>query len=317
MLESIWITYTSTSSTPLGICLNCGVSGMKPKLLINVGTNHSATTPLYYTLSVSQKYCHCGHRKESHYLHLVETQGKWQHEVDKFLATIHGKKGTPRPPEFYENIIDGQLDWFFRPPFTLDRYVEYHLAHWENIKHEYQSCGDFSNHNAALSENFLYRVKSKLEKHFDVKCVIIMRDPIRRMYSLSKTNDRFLEKLDNPKYDDLKEYQATRYMDYVGICKRWSKVWGSKFFPIVMEEFWEDQRKLSEFLEYSITDVYDNVFYPEMGVNASKHAFLNDQWSVKEEMTENSLNVAKKKMNHIYQEFKEYFGYIPSAWQSS
>ena len=295
-----------------------GVNGMKPKLLINVGTNHSATTPLYYTLSLSQRYCHCGHRKESHYLHLVENQGRWKYEVEKFLETPYHYKNHPsRPPEFYRWIVPGQLEWFFRPPFSIDRYINYHLTHWENIKHEYQSCGDFSNNNAALSEEFLQEIKPKLLEYFDVKCIIIMRDPIRRMYSLSKRNDKFLNKLINPIYDDLKEYQASRYSDYAGICRKWSRVWGPRFFPIVMEEFWEDPMQLSKFLEFPITRVYENVFWPEMGAKATKHAFLNDQWSVKEEMSEYSLNVAKKKMNHIYQEFKAYFGYIPSAWQSS
>ena len=41
---------------------------MKPVLLLNVGTCFSATTPLWYTLSLDNMYVHTGHTKANGYL---------------------------------------------------------------------------------------------------------------------------------------------------------------------------------------------------------------------------------------------------------
>ena len=36
----------------------------KIKLLLGAGVPYAATTPLWYTLALDNKYCHTGHRKE-------------------------------------------------------------------------------------------------------------------------------------------------------------------------------------------------------------------------------------------------------------
>ena len=285
---------------------------MKPKLLLNAGINHAATTPFYYTLSIDQKYCHAGHKKELHYL--ITTEKEWDIYVEK-ISKLHSYNTDDIKKPSVLNQWKWKLD-AFEPPYTIEKYIQYQLKNWEHIKGDYQSVADFSNSNAAISEEHLKIVRDKLLEHFDVKCTVILRDPIRRMYSLSKRNSTFLDKLNNPKYDHIKHYQASLYCDYVGICKRWQDVWGARFMPVIMEEFWEDPFQLSDFLEYPITKVHENVFYPERGINFKKMDHLKDQWSVKEEMDENSLEVAKTMMSHIYQEFEEYFGYIPSSWQS-
>ena len=45
---------------------------MKIPLLIFAGWGHAASTPFYYTLSVDNKYCHGGHRKETGYLNELD-----------------------------------------------------------------------------------------------------------------------------------------------------------------------------------------------------------------------------------------------------
>ena len=42
-----------------------------------------------------------------------------------------------------------------------------------------------------------------------------------------------------------------------------------------------------------------------------------EQYNLKERMSDENLQLAKEKLKPIYQAFKEYFGYMPSAWQSS
>ena len=41
----------------------------KVKLLLNVGTNFSATSPFHYTVSWDHKCVYTGHKKETAYLH--------------------------------------------------------------------------------------------------------------------------------------------------------------------------------------------------------------------------------------------------------
>ena len=83
-----------------------------------------------------------------------------------------------------------------------------------------------------------------------------------------------------------------------------------------MEEFWENPKGLSEFLDFPITKVHENVYWPERGSNAPKYDYLKDQWSDEEDISQESLDMAKKKMSNIYHDFNECFGYIPDAWQS-
>ncbi len=343
--KSIWDTYLRL--------------GMKPKLLINAGINHCATTPFFYTLSVDQQYCHPGHKKEMNYL-LMSEIGPYQRYVDK-ISWLHAR---PNAKEFNNNVkgtwegyvsrpgygkIDGlrrlregynsddhlkppmlkQWRWdtsemsdFFDPPFTIEKYIKYYLHHWEHIKNDYQSCGDFANSNAALSEDFLRELKVRLEEHFEVKCCIILRDPIRRMYSLSKNNTRFQQHLKKNDFTvDFKDiepikYQVHCFADYVGIVKRWKAVWGDQFFTVIMEEFWEDSTPFAEFLGFPLPKIHENVFYPEKQFDFDKMQYLQDQWSVQEPMTDYSLGLARRKMIHIYHKFEEYFGYRPSSWQS-
>jgi len=308
----------------LVIYLRNGVYGMKPKLLLNVGINHCATTPFYYTLAVTQQYCHSGHKKEINYLYMIQENGGFQKYVDKITALkTFNRDDELKPPMLKKWKWDPlELPEYFELPFTIEKYIAAKKKDWEYIKNDYQSLADWSNSNAALSREFLTKIKPQLEEHFDVKCVIILRDPIRRLFSLSKDNDRFTKhvKKCNFTYNLAEiiptEYQLHVYADYAGICKKWEDIWGDKFMPVIMEEFWEDPSQLSDFLEYPITEVHENVYWPEMGANYPKYKYLKDQWNPRENISEYNQKLAQRKMSHIYQEFKEYFGYIPSSWQS-
>ena len=84
-----------------------------------------------------------------------------------------------------------------------------------------------------------------------------------------------------------------------------------------MEELWEDPTNLSKFLDYPIIELSNNVYHPEMGCNYVRHKYLSDQYNPNEDISDSNLKLAKRKMSHVYQAFEEYFGYMPSAWQSS
>ena len=267
-----------------------GVNGMKPKLLINVGIEHCATTPLYYTLSVDQQYCHAGHKKEFNYLYLIERKGQTKAARKIFNLRSYNRDDDRKPPFLNTWKWDiSEMPEFCEEPFTIEKYIAYYLKHWEHIKYDYESLADFSNTNVQLSTQFLYEIKTILEVHFDVKWIIILRDPIRRLYSYSRNNKRFRKHILNKKYPN-----------YVEICERYKHICGNRFYPIMMERFWEDPSGLSEFLEYPITKVHENVFWPEKGIDFIKMEYLQDQWSVEEPMSDENLELAKKEMAHLY-----------------
>ena len=97
-----------------------------------------------------------------------------------------------KPPELVSNnpkVIGGKMipsveKEFMSQPFTIQKYVDYHLAHWENIKDNYQSLVDFNNSNGMLSQDFLNKNIPILQKYFDIKVVMIFRDPVKRIWSL-------------------------------------------------------------------------------------------------------------------------------------
>ena len=143
---------------------------MKPTLFLNVGTGWSGTTPLYYTLGWYNKYCHTGHRKEKGYLWLINlAQEKKTFDRVKFYKEFFGpsKKSTStRKPKIFTHEsphvagkwTEEEIKYFWSPPFTLNKYIEYYEKHWDNIKDEYKAVADFSNPNGYCDENFVMSI---------------------------------------------------------------------------------------------------------------------------------------------------------------
>ena len=68
------------------------------------------------------------------------------------------------------------LDLLFSRDTTLDNYVEYYKLLSSN---DYPYVSDFSNTNANLSPQFISEISSTLKENFDVKVIMIFRDPVR------------------------------------------------------------------------------------------------------------------------------------------
>ena len=92
----------------------------------------------------------------------------------------------------------------------------------------------------------------------------------------------------------------------------------SKHFPLyyfAMEDLHTSQEtleELSDFLDYKITNVYDNVYWPPMGSKAPKIQYLADQWmSDHEDLSEEDLKEARHLMNDAY---TTYPGKISPHW---
>ena len=169
----------------------------KPTLLMNVGVGWAATTPMCYTLSILQRYCHPGHIKENHYLRAlceekgdVHTAWNWMSQTveDEMMWTYCGW----RPEEhaycahFHENDY---IHKWWQKPLTIEKYIDYYLRHWEHIKGDYAAVADFCNNNwnlpvidyGGMRWGRVYIME--LMKHFELKVLVEFRDPIRRLYS--------------------------------------------------------------------------------------------------------------------------------------
>ena len=302
----------------------------KIKLLWNIGTNYSATTPFWYTLSLNHKFCHTGHRKELHWLDILESQEFWATKV----------KGRPRYYKYFCNRLRGfvksplaylktdkpsklqnarcftkeEEEYFFSYPTSIEKYIDYRKRHWNHIKHEYHALGDFSNSYCLLSEDFMRSIKDKLLEVFDLKITVCLRDPVRRIWSHNLCKENLIFN---------KSGGVDRVSDYGKILRSYYNVWGKhNVLPIIMEEFWdpskhrEQTERLSNFLNYPITNIYKNVYWPELGSNSPQYEFLRDQWKDEKDIDSETYKRIYSKLEWIYQDCEEHLGYIPDSWHS-
>ena len=116
-------------------------------------------------------------------------------------------------------------------------------------------------------------IKPRLLEYFKVKVIMIFRDPFRRLWSVcNKGNIR-----------DFRRWVSGELEPnamYADIYKRHRNVWGEEnVHMIVMEELWEGKTQaLSNFLDFPINTVHENVYYPERGTKAPHYEYLKDQW---------------------------------------
>ena len=293
-------------------------------LLISAGTAFSATSPLHYTLCWDNNYAHTGVVKESMYLFQLNYPDQWK----KRTKRNRQRKKIIRPGDSKPTILTGDSkyclqmsqehkDEFLKGKVSLENYINYFERHWEIIKDDYKAVADFSNLNACLSEEFMQSIKPKLLEHFDVKVVMVFRDPVRRLWSVCNKSCQYQD--DNVKYLFKKwvggELEPNAM--YSDIYKRHRNVWGEEnVHMIVMEEFWSGKvQPLSEFLNFPIKTVHENVYWPDKGSKAPHYDYLWDQWiSNTHDLDLKTWAYGMNNMSWVYKDFKNTFGYIPDKW---
>ena len=200
------------------------------------------------------------------------------------------------------------------------------------------------------SVQFLESVKEEICKSFNVKVVMVVRDPVRRLFSLSnrvcriaslddwysnvkdsimleeKMFFQFMSKGTINKMDPKELIMLASKPDRVATCdysgrfKKMQHVFGEEnCHCIIMEQFFSGDEKskqdLSNFLEYEIDKVHENVYTPDMGSNAPHYEYLSDQWTSDHvDMDDDTYNICYKNMKDIYEDFERTFGYIPEEW---
>ena len=275
---------------------------MKPKLTINASYRASGTTSLYYTLW-ENNYGHGGGVKDNQYLmflqspHLIESRRILHKNKKKF------GEGMPRPWVLPDEIF---LDHHFKQnELTLDNYINYYLGLWEDIKGNYESLLDFSNTQEPLSEKFMKSVKDKLLEYFDIKFVMILRDPVYRLWS--HCNRLSIEGAGTPQTLMEKNYNDP-YYSYCDQYMRYVKVWGEEKIKIIInEDFYKGKtQSLSEFLNWNIKPSYKDVSH----LSKIKDSEYNSWCNLDVETWKYSMH----NMEWVYEEFEKMFGYIPDQW---
>ena len=281
---------------------------MAIKFLMNVGTHFSATNPLWFSLCHDNKYCHTGHKKEIGFLHFLQ-----ENIYTKCQPNPNSVKAKAFPHLFSSYPHD-----YFTSSNKIEDYINYYTNHWEHIKDEYQSVGDFTNHYASLTPEFVSSIADKLNAAFDMKVTMIFRDPIRRLFSTVGTNKRFQNRLNGIEVEGKTQMwidKGIKFSQYDRIYNTFAPHFDT--YPIIMEQLWKDHSGLSQFLNYDIKKLHYNVYTPDLGSHHPKEPhYLKDQWgSDIEDISQESLDMGKDKLGYVYENFEKTFGYIPEEWE--
>jgi len=304
---------------------------MKPTLLIGCGFGWAASSPLTYTLQRTTKYAHGGYQKNLHYLEALKNPttpyAPLRRTYNKILFntlenhdTAHGHglnttedfkplKGFPR--SYISNMI--------KLPYTIDAYIDYYKALWEQVKpYGYKAVADHYEFASAVIP-----VADELHKHFDLKCLIITRDPIRRAVSKAKYHHvKSPEKniIHNNRFTNLDIF----FEDYIQTYKQLKNKINNTHI-IVMEDLWEDdgteKELLSTFLGYNIDTLWTNLYSPDTGHLLTwdlENTYCPTPCQVPGQscfhLKEDYYNELRQKYKYHYDSWTDTFGSLPNNW---
>ena len=260
----------------------------KPKYLAIFSKGWDASTPLTYTLQRNAKYAHFGYTKTFGHIktlfsdpatqkerHDARYEMSYQHILagtwENFLSNTGHKMNLTSDLEPIRDFPLDHLKELISFPYTTDKYIKFYLKLYNHIKQKgYQSVADFISLRTEPALNSdLY---PKLKENFDVKCIFLVRDPIRQSISKALSEERFTT-FDTRKI--ILKPDPNIFYKYLiedgNDIESWD--FAKSIFPnihmVVMEELWEDngetRKKLSEFLEHPIDDLWPNLYAPDIG----------------------------------------------------
>ena len=79
---------------------------MKPTFIICSGTGWSATTPLWYTLTLDNQYLHTGYKKEGGYLNNVDSTPAQRFLIEKNNKAKRGQSKSDHMREWAKNRVE-------------------------------------------------------------------------------------------------------------------------------------------------------------------------------------------------------------------
>ena len=210
------------------------------KLILCPGLPRSATTSLWHLLKCNNIIKGTDY-KETHYLSVLHRNFDLMYPSE--LINLH-----------VSYIISKNEKRGLVYPYNLDNYISF--------LNSYSTPADFSQSYFLLPEDFLYEVNNKLKDYFDVKIILIYREPVKRLISymgmlhsdasffgvnLKDKRDLFVEYVNNPKLQSL----------YKDVKEKYERVF-KNVMCLTTEHFFLDQKKqkqLTEFLEVPMINV--------------------------------------------------------------
>ena len=167
---------------------------------------------------------------------------------------------------------------------------------------------DFSNSNAYLSEEFLEEIAPELKSHFDVKCTIIYRDPVKQYYSMTVHDHSLFQKTGTIIEYFRERLRTENPPSYIRTYRNYAKHFPT--YPIVMENLWSHETqellKLSQFLNYPLRSLYPNVYH-----DGVLHEGLEDQWTDQIPINRLDYRIARSKLSWMYDEWEKEFDNMP------
>ena len=278
---------------------------MKPLMVFSFG-GWSASTPLYETLC-QNKVVRRSTVKEPNILPAIISKNS-DSISDKYQDCM--KKNREGCEVFQCTSIDDYIEWL--------------LKHHNN---EYLGVSDATNTHIFFDVQDISTFAFKFKEAFQVKILIICRDPVKRLFSHLNSilnpghsldnlgqNERLelvIPYLDKPEPIQFpgqgwdyrqKAYEPYMESNYPEMIENWSQFFDTHV--ICMEDLWGDRNnaleKLNTFLGTSIT-LTPNVYYPDLGPNAPHHKGLKDQWSSDTEfITQKNYDLAREKLQWVY-----------------
>ena len=292
------------------------------KALLFCGWCWCATSPLVYTLQRKIKYAHFGYTKnfpypspQTKFILKKYIEGTWEN-YKSFEPSSHRMNTT----EDLEPLKDFSIDYFKKLVTgvpTISKYIDYMIAlHDHVVSKGYKSVG--------CSESSFKYQKALLSK-FEVKCLFIVRDPIRRafgqyMNAIQRVIDQSCPEGSqfNPRYKLPYELNVINYLANIDYC---CEIYGKENVHMtVMEELWEDdgtaRKKLSEFLGHPIDKLWKNLYAPDRGhlVKYDKDVPCQAYGQDQKELTPMMYYELLKKYQHVYDMWRERFGSLPMHW---
>lgn len=281
----------------------------KPVFLLCPGTPRSSTSFLSETLFKNNIF-HYGYAKECSYLDFIYYKN--QNPPDLYIEYSYHRdllEILSKQYNFQYRDLDYQYADFdeFSKNFTIENYCKYYLDVYSQTKFVGGVC-DFSQSYNLLPEKFLGEVKYELEKHFEVKCLLIFRDPIKRAYSFANL---------------LRPQNAKKFF-IENISKNILQFSGN-YYEYVIEKFQNIFLPEDIFIS-SMEDLYLEPNFHELNkfllphgpkldqITRSKYGMFSNSRIYEEKLSEDEVNLAKEKLYGNYQYWKNKFFCLPSKW---
>jgi hypothetical protein len=339
---------------------------MKKSFIFGCGVSFCGTTSLHRTLTVNNNYLHTGFLKEGIYLPYIfnskggtidpftlsnfhyplELKNK-NNDVSKLCYTNKKFATDVYNTSDYLSVICKfsleEVNEIFSYPYTLEKFLKYRRLLSQYSEGIFDAIGDFTNYNfntITLYQDQFEFCKSELEKNFNIKFLIILRDPIRAYFSFLNaalySNSTFLKSVfDSKNFDNVTDFiidktisnkkltliNTHNYAKFINYVKK--KYGKENIHYIIMEDFFNNNNKiekfkLEKFLDKKLTSIHPCVFVPDQGINPPKNGiykFLSDQWDADKEILRPELYVfLKKHYQYLYDEFEELHGSLPADW---